>query len=432
MSETKKRKIEEKKPHVEKLQCEYFLAKKNRRCAMQRKKDQRFCSEHMIHEDNKQTKQERVPCPLDPNHTVWVKELEKHLKKCNAKPKEIPDPWFEMDLNVTLKGISETVEKVESEDDGLDEVALFAKYIPILKSISFEPLQFKISEHKGLDERLEIASRQKHSIQQSSLIGNLKSRNLLSSENFYVEFGCGKGELSRFINLCILQDSTNQNKLQKNDCEKYGYGFIDRGVNRLKVDKRIINDCSDSELKPIIKRTRIDIKDLNLDKFVEDVNPNRIVGISKHLCGAATDLTLKSLVNSTILKSEKFGGLLIAMCCRHACAYDQLLPQSRQYLYDRGFKTLQSFNILKKMVSWAVSSSRPANSAEQQHISGLTFEERAEVGLLARRLIDESRVIAMKLMVGEKLDIDMFWYVQKDITLENVCLAITPAVPAIE
>ncbi|RLV91643.1 tRNA:m [Spathaspora sp. JA1] len=417
MSEVKKRKIEKEKPA--RLQCEYYLPKKNRRCGMTRKKDQRFCSEHMIHEDN----QERIPCPLDPSHTVWTKDLQTHLKKCNARPKH--DPWYELDMNASLNNSTE--EKFEHED--LTEEELFAKYIAILKSLQFTPLDVKVSTHQGLTSRLEISSRQKHALQQSSLIGNLKSMGLLNPECFYIEFGCGKGELSRFVNLCILEDYQTQK-----DTEKYGFGFIDRGVNRLKQDNRILNDCKDS-LQPKLKRTRIDIKDLNLDKFIDDIQPSKIVSISKHLCGAATDLTLKSLLNSNIISNDTFGGVLIAMCCRHVCSYDQLLPQSRQYLYDNGFKTVESFDVLKKLVSWAVSKVRPGETKSEENIEdasaakedvkyGVNPKERESIGLIARRLIDESRKYALTEILGEKYHVDIFKYIDSDTTLENVALAI--------
>lgn len=416
------------------LQCEYFMPKKNRRCCMQRKADQKYCSEHLVN-NTEPEKGERVPCPLDNNHSVWSKNLVNHLKKCNAKPKENEETWYEKDLNARLrvdtKGDSE-IRNEDNSDGDLNEKELYEKYIPILKNIKdqFKPLDFSISKHNGLKNRLSEVSNQKHAIQQSSLIGNMKKRGLLDINKFYLEFGCGKGELSRFVNLSVLED------LQVNDLvdkEKYGYGFIDRGVNRMKMDSKIIKEAKENEIEVNLttKRSKIDIKDLNVDKFLEDINPERIVVISKHLCGAATDLTFKLLLNSSLLQenNHKFGGLLIAMCCRHVCAYDQLLPKSREFLQGKGFGSLKSFNILKKIVSWAVCGKRDGVNEEtsKEHISGLTYNEREELGLVARRLIDESRVFAMNNLVNPLgFHSEMFWYVEKDITLENVCFCIVP------
>lgn len=83
---------------------------------------------------------------------------------------------------------------------------------------------------------------------------------LLSNSFLYLEFGAGKGELLRYLNQCILQ--------QKTECScTYGFGLIDRGKNRLKADSKIISDSETLQTKPQIKRSKIDIKDLNLINF---------------------------------------------------------------------------------------------------------------------------------------------------------------------
>lgn len=424
----KRRKLDQEKKVTERLQCEFIIINKNRRCCMQRKPDQKYCTEHLVHSKESE-KGERIPCPLDNKHKVWTKNLASHLKKCNAKPREQHDLWYEKDINGKVEPFFEN-ELDRNSDTHLNEVELYQKYISILKGIlEFKPLEFSISEHTSLKKRLSEVSNQKHVVQQSSLIGNMKRRGFLDIDKFYIEYGCGKGELSRFVNLCVLEEIQTDNIGKVN----YGYGFIDRGVNRMKVDSKIIKDCQDKSesINPIIKRSRIDIKDLNVDKFLEDVDVSNVVVISKHLCGAATDLTFKLLLNSSLLNRDisKFGGLLIAMCCRHACSYEQLLPESRRYLQEKGFKTLESFNILKKIVSWAVCGTPSGVKAEEsnEHTSGLSFKEREEVGLIGRRLIDESRVFALNQALSSRnLTVEMFWYVDKQTTLENVCLCIKP------
>lgn len=429
IDDRKRRKISkhEKKERLT-LQCEFFMPKKNRRCCMQRRADQKYCSEHQVN-NNQTDLGDRVPCPFDNNHSVWSKNLENHLKKCNAKPKENQDSWYERDLNTKFG--EDILDESSLKDDGdLDDVGLYKKYIPLLQAIlaDFKQLEFSICNHEGLKERMSEVTNQKHVTQQSSLIGNMKERGLLDINKFYLEFGCGKGELSRFVNLSILEDC--QADLLEDD-SKYGYGFIDRGVNRMKMDSKIIKEAQDKNVKILSKRSKIDIKDLNVDKFLEDINPKEVVVISKHLCGAATDLTLKLILNSSLLNSDapRFNGLLIAMCCRHVCSYDQLLPQSRQYLKKKGFESESSFRILKKIVSWAVCGQRNGLNQENsnEHVSGLSFTEREELGLAGRRLIDESRVFAIDQLMGPLgYTVEMFWYVEKAVTLENVCLCIRP------
>lgn len=61
----------------------------------------------------------------------------------------------------------------------------------------------------------------------------------------------------------------------------------------------------------------IDIRHLKLDGALKDP----FVGISKHLCGSATDLTIKCIEKEFIQKDSKCPskGLALALCCHHVC-----------------------------------------------------------------------------------------------------------------
>lgn len=437
-------------------QCEFYLVNKQRRCAMQRKKNRRFCSEHILYDDTEaatEVKGDRVACPLDPKHSVWVKDLESHLKKCNAKPVESTEVWFEKNRNSKLRGPLASEEdtelgkhideenrtangqkdhnsgeidrqKIEEEGQNASEREILAKYIELLRQYneSIEPMPENILEHGGLEHWHEKKENRKHITQQSSLVGQLKQAGLLAPTMFYVEFGCGKAELSRTVNACILHDYKTTKESQSH---VYGYGLIDRGVNRMKMDNKIIRDCEEAttqhKLKPTVKRSRIDIEHLNLDKFLESASPEAVVGISKHLCGVATDLTLKLIFNSTLLES-KFQGLVVAMCCRHACNYDQLLPGSKAYLAQHGIRNSEDFKHLKVIVTWAVCG---PGGDDSSHVSGLSYAERERVGLIARRMIDESRVFAINKLVGSHFNVQLFKYAHHSTTLENSCLRIS-------
>lgn len=428
----KKRKSEEN----DKLRCEYVMIQKNRRCGMQVKHGQKLCPQHLGAGTGAGAGQERVPCPIDPCHTIPRDNLLKHIKKCGSLRKEKREPWYTQDLNTKLrdeseKGVKTEVEPTEESTETMTEQEEIRKYIAHIRTFKdvFEPLKFQVESHTGLDKRISEVEHQKHPIQQSSLVGNLKARGQLGVDNFYVEFGCGKAELSRFLNFCMLKEVSEQEESDK-ESQNYGFGFIDRGINRMKNDPKIIKETAQfntenqRSIEVQIKRSRIDIKDLDLTKFLESCHYQKVIGISKHLCGVATDLTLKLIFNSDLIQSNKFQGILIAMCCRHICDYDQLLPQSQTYLNERGI-TRESFKILKRFVSWAVSGTTSNEVTSTDNLTGITAEERREIGLISRRLIDESRVYAIKQFLPSNFKCEIFWYAKPEITLENVCLSIT-------
>ena len=73
-----------------------------------------------------------------------------------------------------------------------------------------------------------------------------------------------------------------------------------------------------------IERYLMDIADFDIAKYLAHIQastttakPVRFVGIAKHLCGGATDLTLTSIKNLTAEKALE--GLAIATCCHHSC-----------------------------------------------------------------------------------------------------------------
>ena len=89
-----------------------------------------------------------------------------------------------------------------------------------------------------------------------------------------MEFGSGRGSLSYW--LCKALSDPRTARLV----------MIDRASPRHKLDTKM----KDLDLKEII-RIKADIADLDLRKVFS--GPENVVAVGKHLCGAATDLTLR-------------------------------------------------------------------------------------------------------------------------------------------
>ena len=85
------------------------------------------------------------------------------------------------------------------------------------------------------------------------------------------------------------------------------YVPVDRKIVRNKIDNTLLGLSSK---RSTVQRITIDIKDLDLSKVQalsdENGNKKKIVALSKHLCGSATDITLKCLMN--YVESEKSAG----------------------------------------------------------------------------------------------------------------------------
>ena len=126
--------------------------------------------------------------------------------------------------------------------------------------------------------------------------------------------------------------------------------LVDRDSARNKADSELRKDGGDRTFE----RLKIDIRHLNLRHAPLIVTsadtgpasaPIPLVGISKHLCGVATDLTLRCLLNSAAAPSANHSllvpadgatagateamvvnrGVAIALCCHHVPRYAPVL-----------------------------------------------------------------------------------------------------------
>lgn len=457
----------------ERLQCEYFMEKKKRRCGMTRSSQNLYCSEHLnlmkkaansqVHNKNgseAEKERERVPCPLDPNHTVWADQLKKHLKKCNkTKLSHLNDdkPYYEPGYNGENGLLSSSVKIDITAEHLVQSIELLYK---VFEGESMDELPLRQLNNKlmSLKRFPQLPSNTKHAVQQSSLIENLVDAGAFErpeSLNF-IEFGCGRAEFSRYVSLYLLTQLTSL-PAEHSGSSSNEFVLIDRATNRMKFDKKIKDDFSEiksnSPSKPIscpsIKRIKIDIRDLKMDPILKSTPGDDIqyVCISKHLCGVATDLTLRCIGNSSILHGDdnngcnpKLKAICIAMCCRHVCDYGDYVNRSyvtslvEKYRAHGSILTYETFfRVLTKLCSWATCGRKPGTditdivnvveSFEGAEPYTITIKERENIGLMARRVIDEGRLVYVKEKFTE-FNAELIRYVESDVSLENVAMLV--------
>lgn len=396
-------------------QCEFYIERKDRHCGMTCREGTNRC---IVHSDSAA---KRVPCPLDPNHTVWEASLQKHLRKCNKlKQRHLNDDQEFYQENLNLSGLPPLQPFEDFTQDVLEAIPLVEK---ACKQFEELPLEQRTNNYMESSRMLQLPSNKKHAWQQSSLIQHMVDGKMFGPNRTFIEFGCGRAELSRYVNqVALLRGDLELPELPK-------FLLIDRGSNRMKFDKKFGDDSW--EIAKIrngrdrIQRCRIDIKDLKLSSLLED--DRGYVAISKHLCGVATDLTLRCLQKSS-LNVKTLVGVCIAMCCRHCCDSQEyinpeflknLLTESGSRLdYHRFFKSLM------KMCSWATCGRRSGMEDDDigEHFTGLPVIKREELGRMARRIIDEGRAQWVR---DKGFDVRLVKYVGQEISLENVALVVT-------
>ncbi|NWX20961.1 TRM13 enzyme, partial [Aegotheles bennettii] len=445
--------------------CAYFVERKKRFCKMIPAAGRRFCGEHGQQEENYR---KRIPCPLDPKHTVYEDQLHKHLKKCNSREKPKP-VYFVQDINAGLKDVAEIPEKLVPLSS-LSKEELDNLIIKLKKASNGLELRLKeqILSHQALQEALNDPkngeSAFKHLKQQASILGNMEKLNLLGPGRCFVEFGAGRGKLSHWV------DAALQN------VENVQFLLVERATTRFKVDGK--HKRKDS----VFERLQVDIQHLCLKKVpILEQKKLPVVGIGKHLCGTATDLALRCLVesytaccdveneepapkrsrndktevasnNSAENKSNKedckpVAGIVVALCCHHKCDWTHYV--GKEFFKSVGLGPVE-FHYFQRMSSWATCGMREtttkASTSEESEdrtndteeheqtfsktencsdtLQGiLTVEERKEIGCLCKLLIDHGRIVFLQ-QRGYKAALQ--YYTESTVSLENVLLTAVP------
>lgn len=393
--------------------CGYYLEQKRRYCGMSTRAGAGYCLEHA------DSARERVPCPLDPNHTVAAASLKRHLKKCN-KLKQLHQnddkPWYRPGFNASPAGAC--VQTPKSDYDPEQLLAASVRLVERICAAEFRelPLQQRQNAFMERTRCQEVVAQQKHAVQQSSLIQHLADRSLLLDSSF-VEFGCGRAELSRYINQTVAAAAATVSGQTRPR-----FVLIDRASNRMKFDSKFATDWQELALQDpgdhqFVRRARVDIRDVWLEPLTA-ADDGGYVAVSKHLCGVATDLALRALKNSP---GTKVRGVCVAMCCRHVCDKRQFVnPEFIKGLLEThggssGVEYDAFFDALRKMCSWATSGVRPGAD-----LDAATVARREQLGLMARRIIDEGRVRWVREEL--KLTAELVKYVEPEVSLENCAL----------
>nr|CAH0098327.1 unnamed protein product [Daphnia galeata] len=401
--------------------CAYFLQTKKRYCRMSVKTGRKFCGEHASLEAANQAcptsaaTYARTPCPYDPNHSCFVSQLAKHMEKCNSKPQPLPE-YIKENINVIDSNVEEIKVNLGTLSD--EELLAIISRVSKIHSDFVGELPISVGRHPVLEPTLasltESRGSWRHVFQSSSILHNLAQVGVLTSgksRSTYVEFGSGRGQLSYAVGQAV-------------DLDTDALLMIDKSSPRHKHDNRY---KVDGESHASIHRVRADIADVDLGQVPLVRNDTRrLVGIGKHLCGAATDLALNCLyrANNPVGLVQ---GVCIALCCHHQCTWGHYVGKS--FFQELGLSQTD-FAIMRAMTSWAVCGSRRSkeHGGHQENevalpgryaAMGLDIERRENIGRQCKQIIDRGRVAFLSTW---PLQAKLLYYVEPDISPENVLL----------
>ncbi|KAL0284443.1 UNVERIFIED_CONTAM: tRNA:m(4)X modification enzyme TRM13 [Sesamum angustifolium] len=411
--------------------------------------------------------------PLFDSPSVLEENLQSHLNRCPLLKQAqslSSQPFYQ-------KGINAGREYEEEEGEEMDVVpkdsiftsemkrtAIYAmsapKFLGLIAKIKSVhaaicnniPESFRIPEacsiwtNREVDKKLPY--QEKHVLQQASILGNLEEFGVLRKASLIsnatteqcdsnreserdadvsavVEFGAGRGYLTQ-----MLADCYGIKKVL----------LVERKSYKLKADRSLRQKES-----LVLERLRIDIEDLNLNA-VESLQGVGYMAIGKHLCGPATDVTLRCCIRqrsnaNTDAQSHAscdLRGLAIATCCHHLCQWKNYI--NKRYISELGF-TKEDFNAISWFTSWAVDADHGSefsvtDCSAQLEIMNEKKEvwaeselcgigdivrsmqgiDRAVLGYMCKDIIDVGRVMWVK---AQGLTSELVKYVPSSISPEN-------------
>ncbi|XP_010456115.1 PREDICTED: tRNA:m(4)X modification enzyme TRM13 homolog [Camelina sativa] len=438
--------------------CSFWLPKKKRSCANSPIESSMFCGNH-----SQRLEGEWIPCPIDPSHSVLQENLEGHVKRCPLLKQTIAlsgQRFYQKGINAgeedeegDKKMESCSVVTSEMKRDLLYSMSV-SKFLQLIKKIDdvhggickdiedsyLSPEACNIWFNKEIDRK--IPFQEKHVLQQGSILGNLENFGVLkrcnenveccesdvdekedNSVSAVVEFGAGRGYLTQ-----MLADCYGINKVY----------LVERKSYKLKADRSLRQ-----KENLVLERMRIDIEDLDLNA-VESLHGVPYVAVGKHLCGPATDLSLRCCLSRQDGESPVLRGLAIATCCHHLCQWKSYI--NKEYILSLGISK-DEFHIMTSFTSWAVDDDHGSNlpgvddiddllvsnakeeeegevkddslSSVEEVVKNTKPMERAVLGFKCKQIIDAGR---MQWVKKHGLDSKLVKYIPANISPENTLL----------
>ncbi|KAG7339353.1 methyltransferase [Nitzschia inconspicua] len=318
------------------------------------------------------SQRKRIPCPIDPSHWIFEDKAAKHIEnvpqtKSESDNKKSPIskktsiaedsvPWCNADL------ATETVEWAHALARRVLEVhqSIFrpqgsscssTRDITNLTAAEIhDALPFCDLSRPELDSGIVQAFEShhiksggaRHVPQIASLLGHLRAMNVLPSRTtrdndqpswakssnkrplVIIEMGAGRGMFG--LAAASVANASNGGKVN--------LIMVERTGSRSKADTAFRNIPKDADISYMKvdgvqwSRCSCDLAHVNLPVVLqrEEFRDTKIVVIAKHLCGAGTDLALKSL--SSI--QTRIDACIFATCCHGVCDWNQYV--GRDYL----------------------------------------------------------------------------------------------------
>ncbi|WVZ61146.1 hypothetical protein U9M48_011062 [Paspalum notatum var. saurae] len=208
--------------------CHFWLPNKRRYCANSSLPSSQFCGNHLP--ESASGAGRRVPCPVDPSHTVLEENLEAHVGKCPLKKHVAAlaaQPYYSKGINSgggeTGRGVTSAEKRAAvyrlTEDEFQGLIGKIRSVHAAAAVVMRESYLITDACDKWMGGQVDrkVPYQEKHVVQQASIVGNMEAFGLLwrggtevvdresaavSDHQAVVEFGAGRGYLTQVLVDC--------------------------------------------------------------------------------------------------------------------------------------------------------------------------------------------------------------------------------------
>eukprot|EP00928_Gymnodinium_smaydae_P044402 TRINITY_DN29620_c0_g4_i2.p1 TRINITY_DN29620_c0_g4~~TRINITY_DN29620_c0_g4_i2.p1 ORF type:complete len:523 (+),score=131.15 TRINITY_DN29620_c0_g4_i2:117-1685(+) len=424
----------------------------------------------------------RVPCPLDPSHSVYEKKLRQHLKICTSARDAAfvtQQPFYAKAINLNCSRSSDgNIADALASDSGT--------YVPVSEATSavvddlVERLRVAflravaevlgpnadaeaLLERSVLHDASDVAHAEKHEVQNQALARLVAescgtcaagtARAGSARDDVLVEFGCGRGGLAAAVlsmcpgTRCVLVDR-----------EPRRHKFENRQEAREEQVLRLRLDIADFDFAAFVG-SPLDAKSLPTATSFGDVGlfassasaagpgpaerleelwrsaaalqappwpPSRVLACAKHLCGGATDIALRSLARrqaAQAVDTDAGGGASASEGPAAAFGLAVCVATCCHHRCDSA--TYVNVRFLQRLgLAQNAADFQQLASTAGWAVGGRASERDAEkrrAGMMAKRLLDLGRVSWLQKTFGLE-DAKLVSYIDKEVTPENVAI----------
>lgn len=412
--------------------CHVYIEKKRRFCRQKPHNPKSvYCGNHQHLEVKPVHERKRIPCPIDSSHLIYEDMVEKHILICpkaKKRKRQEEEPYFKENVNNGGHGdlcqglssrdtntlewaqrVAKRVLKVHQRlflgsKDQASPTAVTAQdlYSAIpLRDHSRQEIDAGILEGFQLHRIKSGGSR--HVPQLASLVGHLREIEVLpqinntkpqtATENplILLEMGAGRGMFGLTAAGVAGAGNINTHLV-----------MVERTGSRSKADKifRSLPATGQASLPSYLRldnvqwsRVDCDLSHVNLPVVLQQVdskNDAKVVVIAKHLCGAGTDLALKSME----CIRDQVCACVLATCCHGICDWEAYVGRDflRQEMEGAERESIfgpSEFDLMRRWCAGSVacnsSNNDPRTSMKKQtqndadvdveHTSGRKLEE---------------------------------------------------------